>query len=100
MTYNKAQVTELLKEELNMWKKGTLKIETEDGVTTIWYEAKVYDKGSIYGIDEGRISKLELVDDETGFCLASYDRGWGIEPCNDAARAAVAELLDMFYWAK
>ena len=83
-----------------MWEKGVLKIETDDGETVIRYEVKVYDEGSIYGIDEGRISKLWLEDDDTGFCLASYDRGWDIMPCNEAAEAAVAELLEMFYWAK
>lgn len=83
-----------------MWEKGILKIETADGVTAIRYEVKVYDEGSVFGIDEGRISKLWLKDEETGLCLANYDRGWDIMPCNEAAQAAVAELLEMYFWAK
>ena len=39
---------------------------------------KAYDEGSVYGIDEGRISKLRItIDGET---VVNYDRGWDIEP--------------------
>ncbi|WP_209121487.1 hypothetical protein [Alkalihalobacillus sp. BA299] len=38
------------------------------------YQAKLYDEGSMFGIDGGRISKL-WVD---GLC--HYDRGWDDEP--------------------
>ena len=42
-----------------------------------WW-AKVYDEGSEYGINGGRISKLTIkIDGVTTLC---YDRGWDIEP--------------------
>ena len=83
-----------------MWQRGSMTVETSDGTAKVNYEIKVFDEGSIYGIDEGRISKLWLEDDDTGFCLASYDRGWDIMPCNEFAQKAVEELLDRYYWEK
>jgi hypothetical protein len=50
------------------------------------YEAKVYDEGSIFGIDDGRISKLSVqkivkIDDRIEKpIVANYDRGWDIKP--------------------
>ena len=52
------------------------------------FEAAVYDEPSVYGINEGRISKL-MVWDETkrqqyrnifSAAIMNYDRGWDIEP--------------------
>jgi hypothetical protein len=39
-----------------MWEKGTLEIEGK----TVKYELKHYDEPSGYGIEGGRISKMEL----------------------------------------
>ena len=52
------------------------------------FEAKVFDTGSHYGIDGGRVSKLMIWDVEirqqTGnlmkACIVNYDRGWDIKP--------------------
>lgn len=55
------------------WEKGEV-----DGYK---YWAKVYEEGSIYGIDEGRISKLEVRKD--GKTVTNYDRGWDILPFED-----------------
>ena len=51
------------------------------------FQAKVFDEGSKYGIDGGRISKLSIWDEDmrnkTNFfdsCIVNYDRGWDIEP--------------------
>lgn len=47
------------------------------------FEAKLYDEGSCFGINEGRVSKLHIWPKE-GFVFDSevvaYDRGWDIEP--------------------
>ena len=43
------------------------------------FEAKVFDECSEYGINNGRVSKL-LMTNEDGNIVASYDRGWDIEP--------------------
>ncbi len=61
-----------------MFKEGTIGIPKEYGGGIAHFWAKVYDEGSIYGIDEGRISKLKITID--GRTVVSYDRGWDIEP--------------------
>ncbi len=43
------------------------------------FEAKVYDDVSIYGINNGRVSKLTIYDKNNNW-LVNYDRGWDIEP--------------------
>lgn len=73
-----------------MWKKGTLYIKG----TVLKYSAKVYDEGSEFGINEGRISKLEVRQD--GKIILNYDRGWDIEPGCELAEIALAMILDYF----
>lgn len=67
-----------------MWTKGTA-----NGLT---YTAKVYEEGSEFGINEGRISKLELRD-ENNQVVANYDRGWDLKPNSARAREALKMLL-------
>ena len=57
-----------------MWKRGTLRHEGR--IYKYWM--KVYPEGSIYGINEGRISKLCMKRD--GLEVCNYDRGWNIYP--------------------
>ena len=64
----------------NMGNWITGEVKTEDG-TTYTFAAKVFDEGSIYGINEGRISKLEIRRDKT--FLLNYDRGWDIKPSKE-----------------
>ena len=82
-----------------MWKEGIFDIEE---YAFLW-EAKVYDEGSIYGIDCGRISKLlvkrvnrlvNTLDDIT--TVIHYDRGWDIRPTDDIDKVALKYLLDLF----
>jgi hypothetical protein len=65
------------------WTKGT----TADGHT---FCIKHFDTGSIHGIDEGKISKLEIRKDRE--ILANYDRGWDIEVADSATDAYNAIL--------
>lgn len=44
------------------------------------YQAKVYDEGSVYGINNGRVSKLNIWETDTEKTVANYDRGWDIRP--------------------
>ena len=61
-----------------LWREGTIGIPKVHGGGIAHYWAKVYDEGSEYGIDGGKISKLMIkIDGET---VVSYDRGWSIEP--------------------
>ena len=71
-----------------MWNKGSIKI----GNQTFTYCAKVYREPSEeYGIEGGRISKLEIRLSD--FPVARYDRGWDIEPETENAQLAVAAIL-------
>ena len=66
-----------------MWKNGKI-----DGYE---YWVKSYDEPSIYGIDEGRVSKLTVKRD--GREIMNYDRGWDLEPKTDADREVLAKIL-------
>lgn len=80
-----------------LWHEGTIGIPQKNGNSKIaHYWVKAYDEGSAYGINEGKISKLEIkIDGET---VASYDRGWDIEPTedNEAALIAYSILLNEY----
>lgn len=80
-----------------LWHEGTIGIPQKNGSSKIaHYWVKAYDEGSVYGINEGKISKLEIkIDGET---VASYDRGWNIEPTedNEAALIAYSILLNEY----
>lgn len=79
----------------NPWIAGTIGIPDGSGkfghLIGVHYTAKVYDEGSEYGINGGRISKLTLSID--GRVVYNYDRGEDIPPQNEAAEKALAILL-------
>ena len=66
-----------------MWKNGR--------IDNFEYWVKSYDEPSIYGIEEGRISKLTVKRD--GREIINYDRGWDLEPQTDADRKILAMIL-------
>jgi hypothetical protein len=39
-------------------------------------QAKIFDNPSMYGINEGRISKLWVREEKSGKELLNYERGW------------------------
>jgi hypothetical protein len=43
------------------------------------FDAKLYDGGSEFGINEGRVSKLSITDENDNW-ICNYDRGWDIKP--------------------
>lgn len=49
-----------------------------DGLT---FEAKLFDNGSEFGINKGRVSKLDISD--KGKTIVNYDRGWDIRPTKE-----------------
>ncbi len=57
-----------------MWVKGTIELNC----VVYDYQAKVYAEGSQFGINNGRISKLQVRQGDN--ILINYDRGWDIEP--------------------
>lgn len=79
-----------------MWLEGTIGIPankaTEKEYIAVHYSIKVYDEPSKFGINHGKISKLELKQD--GKIIANYDRGWDIRPTTKEAEIALCILLD------
>lgn len=55
------------------------------------FEAKVYDEGSCYGINEGRVSKLFIRNGRDH--IACYERGWDHLPQTDADQEITDALL-------
>lgn len=74
-----------------MWHEGTILAPTKEGKTVVHYWAKVYDEGSQYGIEVGRISKLMLKANND--VIYNYDRGEDVPPQNEAAEIALAILI-------
>lgn len=73
-----------------MWQEGAMKIQG----FKVRYQAKVYDTGSEYGINGGRISKLLMKQDKK--VVAAYDRGWDMEPSTPEAQIALQILLEEY----
>ena len=76
-----------------MWLNGTITVEDEqENLVEVSYYLKRFDNPSDYGIDNGRISKLELrLNGET---VCNYDRGWDIEPTCTEAEIALELLIE------
>lgn len=72
-----------------MWQ--TIKIDVSGKKYTACL--KRYDEGSNYGIGGGRISKLQIKD-ENGRTVVNYDRGWDIRPQTIQEEAAVLGILE------
>lgn len=76
--------------------KGNIKVTEKSGnwqfgtIDGIKFNAKVYEEGSEYGINEGNVSKL-WVD---GYF--NYDRGWDIKPRSKYAKELLARLVEFF----
>ncbi len=73
-----------------MWSKGSIEIEGSE----VQYWVKHFDEGSEFGIDGGRISKLECRTN--GKLILHYDRGWDMEPETELGHKAYAILIDRF----
>ena len=73
-----------------LWHEGALKVYGSN----YRYWAKVYDEGSEYGIDGGRVSKLMIKQDNR--IVVNYDRGWDIEPQDPNAQLAMEIILHEF----
>lgn len=70
-----------------MWKEGSLKIY--DNIFHYWM--KVYEEGSEFGIEGGKISKLMLK--RSGVIVCNYDRGWDVMPTDPETQLALELLL-------
>ena len=70
-----------------MWEEGSLRVYMD----IVHYWMTRYGKGSKWGIDGGRISKLTLK--RNGEIVCNYDRGWDIKPVDENTQLALEILL-------
>lgn len=74
------------------WHEGTIGIPQKDGSSKIaHYWVKVFEEGSEWGINGGKISKLSIKLD--GKWVVNYDRGWDIEPDENDQNVMVAYYI-------
>ena len=69
-----------------MWSKGTI-----NGYT---YCVKHFEEGSHFGIDEGKISKLEIRKD--GKILYNYDRGLDFNRLDTKGETVLGAILSLY----
>ena len=74
-----------------MWHEGSILIPTAEGNKIAKYQVKAFDKGSEYGINGGKISKLWIRLD--GKVIASYERGWDIKPDENSQVEQIAYCI-------
>jgi len=58
------------------------------------FQIKHYEEGSVYGISEGKISKMLIRKDNK--ILANYDRGWDVYPRDVEVIEVYEKLLKMY----
>lgn len=79
-----------MKRSKTMWKHGIIEMNG----TRYTYEMKHFEEGSIFGINEGRISKLWI--SRKGKAVYNYDRGEDIAPADDETKAVLEEILKKY----
>lgn len=65
-----------------MWKEGVIGIYG----TPYHYWIIVYEEGSRFGIEGGKISKLMIKRE--GKIVCNYDRGWDVKPADEETQLA------------
>lgn len=79
-------------EDGNNWVSGLV----NDG--EFHFESKLFNEGSRFGINEGRVSKLSVSygDKWRGFdnCFVNFDRGWDIKPSSYKEMEVFEAVLD------
>ncbi len=73
-----------------MWTNGVIKIDK----ISVTFSVKHFEEPNEFGIDEGRISKLELR--VKGKIVANYDRGWDIRSTDDAVEKALQYVIGTY----
>lgn len=78
-----------------MWEHGVIEIPLGRGkVARCEFWAKVYEEGSEFGINGGRISKLSIKLNGKETC--NYERGWDIRPTDEATKQAYDLIIKAF----
>lgn len=95
----KYEVSLIIKEPDDLgWRKIFIGV---NGVFYAYAVARVFSVGSKYGLNHGRVSKLEIYQrNEITRAIykrhAVYDRGWQQRPRTDKDRACVLAILEAF----
>ena len=81
--------------ERRFWHEGVIGIPVgKEKSIPAHYWVKAYDEPSEYGIEDGRISKMEVqINGETAI---RYDRGWDVYPETEDANLAYAILMQEY----
>ena len=58
------------------------------------FKAKIYDAGSVFGIGQGRIAKLQVWRGDR--VVMNYERGWDQKPASRRDRKVLREILAGF----
>lgn len=90
-------MTTVTEEDNAMWIEGTIGIPNEGTgkMTVCHYWVKHFNSPSEeYGIDGGRISKMQIKID--GRTTLNYDRGWDMEPEDEATQLAFQILMKQY----
>lgn len=64
-------------------------------IDNLQFEAKLFDTGSIFGINNGRVSKLHIWNKKNED-IVSYDRNWDIKPNKENSKyyKAIMKFLE------
>ena len=74
-----------------MWHEGIIASTTTNAKFKYW--AKVYDEGSEFGIDKGRVSKLTIRKLGESRDVVNFDRGWDVTVPDDEEVRAVYNII-------
>ena len=73
------------------WREGVIGINVTGETKVARYFIKTTEEETDYGIDGGKIIKLQIkIDGET---VVDYERGWEVEPESEPAKIAYAICL-------
>ena len=75
-------------EGFGQWKRAIVEHKGKEYIVTY----KQFEKGSEFGIDGGRISKLSIRIGKKEIC--NYDRGWDFEPKTEDEKNVLKEILE------
>lgn len=75
-------------EGFGQWKRAIVEHKEKEYIVTY----KQFDKGSEFGIDGGRISKLSIRVGKNEIC--NYDRGWDFKPKTEDEKIVLKEVLE------
>lgn len=91
-------MTAYRRNEKKLWHEGAIGFpdrKNKHGKAPIaHFWVKAYEEPSEYGIEEGKISKMEI--EINGQTVCSYDRGWNIYPETEEANIAYAILMESY----